>query len=960
MNAESFLQAVTPAAGYIVIATPRNNTKGRFNHQVFDAVPNALEYAEQVTFDRRDAYFALASFNEKLAVNPRTGKKGIRFQANAQSMRCLFMDLDVKPERPDSAFASKQEAINDLMLFAAKLHLPAPITVDSGGGIHAYWPFDEDVAAASWVELATRFKAIAQAEELRTDYVVMADCARILRLPGSYNFKYQPERLVRILTPETTALPFAEYQRLLSDYAKPLGNGHALTLRTAPAATTVLGDNLGTTNEPVNFDRISFECPQVLRQIAVRGAEAPEPLWRAMLGLAKFAYAPQRAMLAVSDGYANFKEPEALAKMNGWATGPSTCASIDSTSPGICQNCAYFGKITSPAQLGRDFANAPSPVAVINMDIDGEHLEETVLVPNPPNPYFRTQDGRIVIRTESEAGIPISLSVSPNDLYPMKIMRPTSVSGIVVEQTLWRMHLHRHKTVDVMMPNGILADKKLLHKFMLDNGIYPTGTESGALQLYMSAYLKHLSQTKDREIMFERCGWHENHTAFVVGPNVVRPDKTDQYSVSRSVANITKDSLRTKGTIEGWKAAIEFYNRPGCEGPRFFMYCSLAAPLLHMTGHKGVTVTASGDTGRGKTTTLRACASMWGNSESMLVNGNRQGTTTNALYEIIGCYHSLPVFWDDTTQRDPLESRDFLLNISQGKGKERMKGSEHDGRTVTWETFVLSSNNNDDISRIANVSKNSAPQLMRLFGVEFSLIDTSTETKILADTFLRGIEDNYGHVGVVFMEYIVKHYDAVKARVVANMAAVDRIVHVTPEERFWTATIAVALTAGQLAKHLGLLNFPIDADIKWMIDHINTMRNTMATTVSQPNDILAEFLEDHIGATLVISTTQTRNLDNIALPPRGPKLLVRHELDAHTLYVSRTAIMDYCAEKNANFRKLEDGLAAAGIVTHTNLRRTLGADTIYAKGQVACWRIDDTKLAGFTQVIEAAINQGGH
>ena len=80
------------------------------------------------------------------------------------------------------------------------------------------------------------------------------------------------------------------------------------------------------------------------------------------------------------------------------------------------------------------------------------------------------------------------------------------------------------------------------------------------------------------------------------------------------------------------------YNRPGFEGHRFFLYVAMGAPIFHMndTGNKGVLVTASGQSGRGKTTCLKACSSIWGHPEALMLNGNKDGSTVNALYSALG------------------------------------------------------------------------------------------------------------------------------------------------------------------------------------------------------------------------------------------------------------------------------------------------------------------------------------
>jgi hypothetical protein len=106
---------------------------------------------------------------------------------NLVSLAALFCDLDFKT-------SSEEEARQRLADFA----LPPSCVVHSGGGLHCYWflkePFDlqqpADVAQAE--ALLRRLAAALQAD------ASAAGVARVLRIPKTRNFKYDPPRLTRI------------------------------------------------------------------------------------------------------------------------------------------------------------------------------------------------------------------------------------------------------------------------------------------------------------------------------------------------------------------------------------------------------------------------------------------------------------------------------------------------------------------------------------------------------------------------------------------------------------------------------------------------------------------------------------------------------------------------------------------------------------------------------------------
>jgi hypothetical protein len=108
--------------------------------------------------------------------------------ANCGVLRVFFCDIDFK-ETPES------EAIEHL----ATSTIPAPpIEVRSGGGLHWYWPLRTpiDLRDPEQLEEArSRLRGIA--EHLGGD-IKSAEPARVLRLPATRNYKYDPPREVHL------------------------------------------------------------------------------------------------------------------------------------------------------------------------------------------------------------------------------------------------------------------------------------------------------------------------------------------------------------------------------------------------------------------------------------------------------------------------------------------------------------------------------------------------------------------------------------------------------------------------------------------------------------------------------------------------------------------------------------------------------------------------------------------
>jgi hypothetical protein len=946
-----FLKKVLPDDGYYIVARPflpKGAKKSTWYNVVVDDILSLQVKAKEFVSQQFDVFYAMATYAERQVWDPgkrdyKTGKMGAytkRTQSNVKWMRSFYLDIDIKDDPEEKNYAkhyhTQREGAIALVEFCRAVGLPRPMLISSGRGIHAYWPLTTNVAPADWKPVAERLKSACIHHGLKADHGLTADEARVLRVPGTFNFKRGEKRPVEV---KGDAGPYD-----LAKIADPLatyiaGNNVSVSstkqvggLPARAAEDDGVTPNIGATNEPLNGNALVYACPAMAKLVGDRGASATYPQWVAGLNMAKFCDQPKVMMLAVSDGHKDFDATLTAEKMGTLGSkGPTKCNTFWQQDAATCEGCQWWRNKTSPAEVARVYRATPPKAAVE--------------IPAPPKPYMFDKGMVWVVpqKTGDDEEEPEQQIVLPYILYPRRIMEQTTDEDEHDERSVWVAELPRKGQFEFRMPQTILSDPRKLHAFLLGRGLHINPRHAKAAQFYMSAYLNELAKVVDRERMYERLGWHDNYKCFVT-PHAVyhRNGEVTHHAPSRELEAVTKNAFHTVGTLDGWLKAISFYNNAD-PAYRIFFYATYGAPLMHMTTHKGVLIAASGETGRGKTTLLEACGSISGNPDFMLVAGGKYGSTVNALFEILGKLHSSAMFWDDTTERDPEEMREFMLHISTGKGKDRMKGNKHDGRVVTWETMVLSSANTDDVNRVMATGKDSDPHLMRFISVPFDEPKGDTNSKVHADAMKRAIRDNYGHAWPVYMQYVVEHYEEIKAVVEKMQERFDRLLNVTPDERHWTAMMAVSYVGGRIAYNLGLLPFDPRDDKDWMLNHVGVMRLTYQRAASSSLDIFNEFLDTHAMNTLTLQAKGSSNIDNVAHEHRGA-LLIRNELDTGRMYVARTAIGTYCNEVKANQHKLENELKLQGVILRRNCYKVLGADSKFAQGQVRCWEIDRTVL----------------
>lgn len=140
----------------------------------------------------RDATDEIAKLNVQgwdayYGVLPRIRRSGTAEDVY-QGMNILWADLDSKSFGEDGTQDSKEAALAALR----KPVLQPQIIVDSGGGYHAYWLLDREMDL-EWGSLV--MKGIAK--QVNGDHV--SDAPRVLRVPGSLNWKRESPRPARVL-----------------------------------------------------------------------------------------------------------------------------------------------------------------------------------------------------------------------------------------------------------------------------------------------------------------------------------------------------------------------------------------------------------------------------------------------------------------------------------------------------------------------------------------------------------------------------------------------------------------------------------------------------------------------------------------------------------------------------------------------------------------------------------------
>jgi Domain of unknown function (DUF927) len=936
---QEFLELVVPA-GLIVIAKPVGRA---FKHIVCDTAVQAAATAVAVDGGGDDCFFGLGALKERRLWNAKKEKWEVRTGNNIRALKSFFIDFDVGADDPQK-YVSQADALMACKTFCSTTGFPTPMVLSSGGGLHAYWPLSEELEADVWRVHAVKFKNALIKYGILFDTTRTSDASSVLRVLGSNNYKKdtpRPVTLLRAVPAYSTRLVLEAIDKLPQDTTKPAPKNKKQIAGT-PVKFELLGENTQTGSEElVDFKKMMLGCPQI-QAVARSGGNVSEPPWYYSLGVVRFCANPKKVAAFLSDKHPDYSEAATQVKLDQWADidGPPTCEGFASKTPGGCDQCPHKGKITTPLQLGRTIAEAAPPTVEIENEA-GEFV--MVTIPNPPWPYIRLAKGGIAAQAKGDDGADIPpVTVHEYDMYPMRRIHSTRHDS---ESTIWRVKQPILGWQEIHIDQAVLATPPSLHAALLAKGVYVPPSRLKLMVSFMVAYITQLQKEVVVEKTFSKMGWQPDFGSFVLDTKEYHRDgKVTTHQLSPEI-KAELPGLRSNGTLEGWKKTIQFYNNPGYEAHRFLLYAAFGSPLIHMTGHKGAILSASGKPGVGKSTTLQAICSVWGHPQDLIVNGTSSGTTQNARQALMAIYNNLPFPFDEITKLPTQYLAEMCLAVSQGTGKKRLTRSGTISALLEYWSFLMVTTANTDIYvSLASERRDASAEAMRVLQIPIFL--PKTHTKAQADHFINiSLQNDYGHAGHVFAQYIATNYDAVKKTVLDVTNAVDAQGKIQSSERFWSAVIATCTAGALIAKQLGLLEgFPVGSDCKWMVQQITNIRANLREQISSPRELLSEFLESHVDETLALSLLNNPNIKpRIDIQPRGA-LSIRHETEAGVAYVVRSALRLYCNTIGANFTDMQDVLEHEGIILDRNAQIVLGRGTEFGKGQSRCWKIDMREL----------------
>ena len=817
-----------------------------------------------------DIYFALGTF----------GNKNNRKATNVQMVKCIAVDIDCNHPKdvPDEngeikpkAYPSAKLAVQALMSFCDDIGLSDlgnPWLVKSGGGVHAYWPFKEAVDKDDWKPVADGFKRLCNQKKLAIDNTITGDASRVLRVPDTINTgvkngnRVRAETQVRLMN-EGDLFEFDDVRGLVQRHlvgtayenipaprpslelpgTRPVG---ASTLEMFKNSVTRFKNILIRTKNGTGCEQIKFYAENA-------SDDGMEPLWRGLLSIAKHCEDSEKATAWLSDLHPY--DHERMHKKLYEIKGPYGCIKLDEQNPGVCPSCPHWGKITNPLALGRDTAVTKEEKTV--------HVGKAAYIrPEPPFGYAYGKNGGVFIEKEEEDAhgnkIKVPVMIVSHDLFPVAVLKHEA------EHTVQFMANLPQGMASIDMPMQSTMEKGDSTKLLAKHRVIASfgGGNDKNLANYVRACVEKMNLEKAPIEVPTSYGWQDNKTFVYAGKIFVA--HTPPITVPMvGLENIIK-STKPTGSVEGAREFINLLIRKKMYGHLSVILMGAAAPLMRFTGIYGLTIhCGSTESGTGKSLALDGAASIWGHPVHYRTG---KGTSPITMQQRLGLLNSCPLITDEITAKNRKDFEwfpEFLLDMTEGRGKERMESGANKERinNSTWMSLAIMSSNTHVVDYLTGGRKHASEgELRRL--IEF-IMDENLTFDANDIEIIKSLAHNYGVLGEALAQYMVDNYDKLVELVPKCVHQAVKEFKATNDERFWMAGIGAQLAMAIVLSDTDLLNMPMAEIIADMHKRIDYMRSSIRSGKRSADDVLNRYISEYSGKFVIINYGEKTGLGAI-------------------------------------------------------------------------------------------------
>jgi hypothetical protein len=923
-----FLRLVLPRQGFYCAVTIINN---QWRHRFFTKIEDMTEHIRREDEKGYEVYHACATFKTSRMDSKdvkRLNRKLGRTHHNIQYLKSFWLDIDCGEGKP---YATQLEGYNRLTEFCRACSLPSPVCVNSGYGLHVYWPLAEELGIQAWKGYAETIAYLCKDHGLFVDRPRSCDPSSVLRPVGSHNRKKGEIKEVTwsgLIEPyeigEFDGLRGSESLSKRQHNEKMYDLGNASSDRNDSlfsAALNLYGPS------PTGGE-VAEQCAQ-LAAMRDRGGAIPEPGWYACLGV--LAHCSDGERLAhewsASDERYNYEDTEAKLE-RAREFGPTLCERFIRLNS-LCEGCELRGNIVSPLHIRSrplfSYENTDRGSEDHNGIANGRDIErESPLDPlaSIRSEFPRTDKGLYFLQGgKTENSVPVLIS-----RYDIRL------KSINVSESYGAQHslTFEHET-----PNEGVSEFTIDKKVFFGTGGMaelagkgPTIHDTELFKRYVRKSIDLWHETNKVTVSYNQLGWKDNFKAFLLGDILYKENSTERVQPSPDVAYKAKDLGPKKGgsLVEWSRAANELYTK-GLEPHAFAVLASFAAPLMrcHVDSEGGAVVAmVTNKSGTGKSTALDAVSSVWG-ARSALEMTNRDTEISRAIS--LGVLGNLPVVLDELRFRDQETTRDFITMFTVGKDKTRAtREGTLQQNNYRWQTILVGGSNYSLVDMLATDASNA----LALRVLEFSADMPFDQRR--GDQLRRQLVANWGFAGDAFLKTVLQpgNLDFIRQALPKWTTELYDACKLTREHRFWVRTAVAVLCAATIVRQAGILEFSVKGLKDWILETlVSKARMEKGVVDATPSSILGSFLSEHVLDTMTVSGPSGKgtatDVQIISEPRRN--LFIRFEQQGRLMYIDKMVFNKWCYKYGFQKEEIVKELYRIKVFVNINANKVLTSGT---------------------------------
>ena len=865
-----FLRAMLPTIGDLAVVTIKNKVVSHHWAKTLEEVEAlVLKYGSTT-----DTYIALSSF-----------KSRSRKADNQLLTKDLWIDLDLK----GSTYANLGEALKHTAEFCKAYSLPNPTIVYSGGGFHFHWPLDTELSHDAWHILASGLHNAATTFGLQFDVKCTRDAARILRVPGTTNFKYSNTPMAKVLGQVSPSSPLSAF-----DSIKGLG-GPAKSASAKKAKPSSIGAMF--TNDG-DADFIAVNCDQIAHFKAT-GSDS-EPHWYACANVLKHCKNGLERFLEWSSQYEGYDEAQARAKFlhaSSTGTGPTLCSSFTSLRPDACKACQQLRNVTTPLHVkaiaGR--ASADNGVSITICSAEESDGEEVKIDLPPVLQPFILEDG-LIKAPSSDKALQKSVVYESIVSCDIRIVKRLKIIG-GAETYIFRVkEILETEYRELAIPASVAVGANKVSEFAkLGVTIY----DVTLWNRYMRLSMDYLNPKRLPTPAYDTFGWQEDGT-FIIGPWKYTEHGREKAELDPSIRERAKNlGTAPGGNIQGATRVLSRIMAQMSSNQILLYMLAMGAPLMRFLDIEEGGVVGwdfSHESGTGKSTTIETIEASIGKLGCVRMNERDTGNAKAALF---GLMRSLPVTMDDPNPTDT-GGINHIMDIATAGSDKNALNQDRTLRTQPhkWRTVFVAASNSNPFDIVETQRKR------RIIGFHEPVkpyLDRSHKVELHAELRKHG-----GWIMHELMKFYIRKdvQDYARNKVNHWINLLDREYKFRSEDRFNVAAVAVALTSLEfvmrVAKDAGE---PLHIDARNMLAvGVTAAKDSMETADSNgggsATDIITSFLAENVSCTVTMHpSTNNNTTPKIDIPSGFRELKIMVEPKRGRIIIRSSAFSEWVKSK---------------------------------------------------------------